>query len=125
MHGLSAIALGLIGFLFVYMLFNGDQFAAPPIAVAFVAYTFAVSIGVIWEIFEYTADHLMATNMQKTGLNDTMGDLIVDTIGAAIGAIVGYGYLKGQSAGLPGRLINDFVALNQHLYSNARKGRKK
>lgn len=125
LHGSSAIALGMIGFLFIYMLFHGDKFAAPPFAVAFFAYTFAASLGGLWEIFEYTVDTIAATNMQKSGLDDTMWDLIVGHIGAALGASVGYGYLKGQSIGLPGRLIADFVALNRHLYAKAKQQKKK
>ena len=35
LHGSSAVALGMIGFLFIYMLFAGDRFAAPPGAIAF------------------------------------------------------------------------------------------
>lgn len=120
LHGVSAIAMGLIGFLFVYMLFHGDTFAAPPLALAVIAYAFATSVGVLWEIFEYAVDLAGATNMQKSGLDDTMGDLIVDSLGAAIGAAVGYGYLKGQAKGFPGRLIADFVSLNRHLYEKAR-----
>ena len=33
-------------------------------------------------------------NMQKSGLVDTMTDLIVDVFGAALAAVFGYRYLK-------------------------------
>ena len=39
-------------------------------------------------------DQIFGLNMQKSGLVDTMWDLIVDTIGAAVIAILGYGYLR-------------------------------
>lgn len=119
LHGSSAIALGLIGFLFIYMLFHGDKFAAPAAALAIIAFSFAVSVGGLWEIFEYLADRVVGTNMQRTGLDDTMTDLMVNAFGAAVGSLVGYGYLKGQSAGFPGRLITDFVALNRHLFKRS------
>jgi hypothetical protein len=119
LHGLSAVALGMIGFLFIYMLFDGDKFAAPPSAIAFLAFTFALSIGALWEIFEYGMDVTFGTNMQKSA-DDTMIDLIFDAIGAVVGALAGYAYLKGRSAGLLGRLIRDFIALNRHLYSRSR-----
>ncbi len=35
MHGGSAVGFGLIGFVLVFMMFQGDKFAAPPAAVAF------------------------------------------------------------------------------------------
>eukprot|EP00798_Chlamydomonas_sp_ICE-L_P010996 gene10996-18992_t len=86
LHGLSAVLLGMIGFLFIYMLFDGDKFAAPPSAIAFLAFTFALGIGAVWEIFEYTMDVVFGTNMQTSAV-DTMLDLIFDAIGAIIGAL--------------------------------------
>lgn len=124
LHASSAVALGMIGFLFIYMLFEGDRFAAPPSAIAFLAFTFALSIGALWEIFEFGVDQSFGTNMQKSA-NDTMIDLITDAIGAVIGALAGYAYLKGRSAGLLGRLIRDFIALNRHLYAKGRSRREK
>ncbi|WP_322892809.1 MULTISPECIES: hypothetical protein [unclassified Yoonia] len=120
LHATSAVALGMIGFLFIYMLFDGDNFAAPPSAIAFLAFTFALSIGAVWEIFEFAMDQLFGTNMQKSEI-DTMRDLIFDAIGAIIGALAGYAYLKGRKTGLLSRLLNDFIKLNRHLYHKARR----
>ena len=44
-------------------------------------------IGVIWEIFEFSLDYVIGLNMQKSGLVDTMGDLIVNSIGSLFVAI--------------------------------------
>jgi hypothetical protein len=38
LHGGSALGFGLVGFLFVFMLFEGDRYAAPAWAVAFVSF---------------------------------------------------------------------------------------
>ncbi len=119
LHGSSSIGLGLIGFLLIYMLFHGDSFAAPASALAIIAFSFAVSVGGLWEIFEYLIDRVVGTNMQRSGLDDTMGDLMVNAFGAAVGSLVGYGYLRGQSADFPGRLITDFVALNKNLFKRS------
>ena len=119
LHGSSAVALGMIGFLFIYMLFAGDRFAAPPGAIAFLSFTFALSIGAVWEIFEYGMDQLFGMSMQKS-VDDTMIDLITDAIGAVMSALAGYAYLKGRSAGVLGRLIRDFIKLNRHLYAKGR-----
>lgn len=116
MHGGSAVGFGLIGFVLVFMMFQGDRFAAPPGAVAFFAFCFALAIGAMWEIFEFAMDQLFGFNMQKSGLMDTMKDLIVDTLGAILGAGAGYGYLKGREwSGLPG-LIDDFVRRNPRFF---------
>lgn len=123
LHGLSAIGFGMVGFLFAFMLFEGDRFAAPAAALAVIAFSFGLSIGALWEIFEYTVDQVFGANMQKTGLDDTMGDLIVDTLGAGIGAGSGYLYIKGRQY-LAAGLIAEFVEKNRALYRKARIGRR-
>jgi hypothetical protein len=55
-----------------------------------------LSIGALWEIFEFLMDSLFGLNMQKSGLIDTMWDLIVDALGALVISILGYLYLKGD-----------------------------
>lgn len=117
LHGGSALGFGMIGFVLIFMMFQGDRFAAPHGALAFFAFCFALAIGAGWEVFEYGMDQLFGLNMQKSGLDDTMGDLIVDIAGAGIGALAGYAYLKGrQAAGLQ-RLIGEFIERNPRLFS--------
>lgn len=121
MHGGSAIGFGLIGFVLVFMMFQGDRFAAPHFAIAFFAFCFAATIGVVWEVFEFSMDQLFGLNMQKSGLVDTMGDLIVDMIGAGLGAASGYAYLKGlQYGGLTG-MIDEFVRRNPKFFRKKSK----
>ncbi|MGI3171547.1 hypothetical protein ACRARG_20560 [Pseudooceanicola sp. C21-150M6] len=121
MHGGSAVGFGLIGFVLVFMMFQGDKYAAPPWAISFFAFCFAVAIGAIWEIFEFTMDQTFGTNMQKSGLMDTMGDLIVDCVGAVLGAGVGFAYLKGQQLGGLTATIEYFVSRNPRFFSKRRK----
>ena len=121
MHGGSAVGFGLIGFVLVFMMFQGDRFAAPPSAIAFFAYCFALAIGAMWEVFEFTMDQLFGLNMQKSGLMDTMGDLIVDMGGALLGALAGYFYLREQAfGGLTGG-IDYFVSRNPRFFRKRRK----
>ncbi|MWB78829.1 hypothetical protein GLS40_12385 [Pseudooceanicola sp. 216_PA32_1] len=121
MHGGSAVGFGLIGFVLVFMMFQGDRYAAPPFAVAFFAFCFALAIGAMWEIFEFTMDQTFGLNMQKSGLVDTMGDLIVDTIGALIGAASGWAWLKKRNLGLLTTVIAAFVHRNPRFFSRFRK----
>ena len=63
-------------------------------------------MGALWEIYEFSADALFDTNMQKfalddgtplvgqAALKDTMKDIIVDTLGALVMSVVGYISLK-------------------------------
>jgi hypothetical protein len=123
MHAGSAIGFGLIGFVLVFMMFQGDRYAAPPIAVAFFAFCFALAIGAIWEIFEFGMDQVFGLNMQKSGLMDTMADMIMNFIGALIGAGTGFAYLKGRAKGGLMGLIDDFVQRNPRFFARHRKRR--
>jgi hypothetical protein len=121
MHGTSAVAFGLIGFVLVFMMFQGDRFAAPPLPLAFLAFCFAIFIGTAWEIFEFAMDQLFGLNMQKSGLMDTMGDLIVNMVGALIGSATGFAYLKGQSRGGLAGMIYEFVERNPRFFQRFRR----
>ncbi|MDB4143429.1 hypothetical protein N9733_08195, partial [Akkermansiaceae bacterium] len=58
--------------------------------------------------------------MQKSGLIDTMWDLIVDCIGAIIGSSAGFLYLeKRHGTGLLAGWIRSFIRLNKKLYSKS------
>ena len=124
LHAGSAMGFGLVGFLFAFMLFQGDRYAAPPIAIAFIAYCIAVTIGTTWEIFEFLMDYFFGLNMQKSGLYDTMSDLMVDAGGASIGATAGFFYLKGREFGGLAGMIDQFVRLNLHFFKKHRGDKK-
>jgi VanZ family protein len=106
LHTTSGLLLGLLGFIIVYML-NEDaavDLHMRPAFVALFAFFFAVGIGAIWEVFEFAMDDWFGTNMQPatasdpSGLTDTMQDLIVDTIGAAVVSLWGWRYLQRPRA---------------------------
>lgn len=108
LHTFSGAALGALGFSVVSLLNKSESitFSLSPAFVAIFAFCFAVSLGVIWEIYEFSMDYFLHTNMQKfalesgellvgqTALIDTMKDLIVDTLGAFGMALTGYVSLK-------------------------------
>ena len=116
----SCSPFGLLGFLFVFMLFEGDRFAAPPSAIAFITFCVAMTVGSVWEIFEYLMDLSFGLNMQKSGLDDTMTDLMIDALGSGAASLTGYLYLKRNSAGLLGHIISEFIALNRRLYQKSK-----
>lgn len=120
LHGSSAIGFGLVGFVFVLMMFEGDRFAAPPWAMCVLAFGLAVTVGVCWEIFEFTMDRWFGLNMQKSGLNDTMGDLVVDVIGAVFASCLGYLYLRRKDRSFWTWPIDRFVSLNKRLFRKSR-----
>src|SRR5690606_12617295 len=117
LHGSSGLLLGILGFLLVYVLNESRRLdiSMRPRFVALFAFLFAVSVGALWEIFEFTMDQLAGTTMQKpmlgdpSGLTDTMWDLIVDTIGAAAVSILGWWYMNRSSQASFERGIVGFI----------------
>lgn len=120
LHGSSALGFGLLGFLFIFTLFDGDRFAAPPLALSFLAFCLAVTIGSLWEVFEFFVDQTFALGMQKTGLVDSMTDIILNVIGSAFAGLSGYLYLIGRGKVGLGPFIDSFVKLNRELYKKSR-----
>jgi len=101
LHLFSAIMLGFIGISLVYFLNHSEQIhvSLSPVFIVLFAFCFAIMCGVIWEIIEFTSDQLFGTNTQRSGLIDTMWDLITDTVGAFIAALIGFFYLqKGKKS---------------------------
>ncbi len=125
LHGSAAVGFGFFGFLFIFMLFEGDRFAAPPAAIAFLSFCVAMTVGALWEVFEFSMDQLFGLNMQKSGLPDTMGDLIINAVGAVISSAVGYAYLRYEDTGPFGRGLEHFIALNKKYYAKARERLKR
>lgn len=111
LHCFSAAMLGALGFVIVNFFNNTEalKINLSPFFVALFAFCFAVTCGTIWEIYEFMADHLLGTNMQKfitakgtvlvghEALVDTMEDIIVDTLGALVVTTIGYFNLKKLS----------------------------
>lgn len=116
LHIGSAMGFGLIGVILVLILVKTDKLAGSAFIVSLFAFSFAVMIGVVWEIFEFAVDQTFGLNMQKSGLIDTMWDLIVDCLGAALGAAAGWAYLSGFKALPLASTILDFVRKNPRLF---------
>ncbi len=125
LHTFSSLLLGMVGFLLVHLLNETDEIDInmKPGFVAFFAFLFAVGIGTAWEIFEYGMDVIFGLDMQKamwgdpSGLTDTMWDLIVDVLGAAVISILGYGYLKsGMKESFLERWIQKFIDNNPRFF---------
>lgn len=108
LHTFSGGMLGSLGFSIVAIINKTEKIPVnmSPFFVALFAFCFAVTMGVLWEFYEYTFDGLLGLNMQKfmledgvqlvgrAALNDTMMDLFVDALGALIMSTVGYISLK-------------------------------
>lgn len=126
LHTTSGLLLGLLGFMFVYIL-NEDAHVdihMPPSFVALFAFFFAVALGGIWEIFEFAMDETFGTNMQPatandpSGLTDTIQDLIVDTLGAAIVSLFGWRYLARARTSRVDNWAKRFIQRNPQIFGD-------
>ena len=141
LHTLNGFLAAAVGFSLVVLL-NGDErltFDLSPAFMALTAFCFSMTIGVLWEFFEFGMDWFLGTDMQKDtvihaihtvaldvtrsnrvvtipditetavngaelglggyldiGLIDTMKDLIVNFIGAAVFSVTGFFYVKSR-----------------------------
>lgn len=121
LHSLAALVLGLIGFLLTYAFYRTQRIQMAPIYVAIVSFGFAVTLGTIWEIFEFLMDQSLGLNMQRSGLVDTMTDLLVSTLGALVAAWGGYHYVKGGDSMFADRIVKRFVAMNPQMFHRRRR----
>ena len=108
LHTFSGAMLGALGFSIIAIFNNTERIPLnlSPMFIAMFAFCFALALGGVWEIYEFTMDAVFGTNMQKfalddgtllvgqAALSDTMKDIIVDAIGALVMSVVGYISLK-------------------------------
>ncbi len=129
LHTGSGFLLGIIGFLLVHLLNETEDIGVhmKPVFVASFAFLFAVGMGALWEILEFGMDSFFGMNMQKemlddpSGLTDTMWDMIVDTLGAMVIAVLGYGYIKtARDESFLERWIRAFIKSNPRLFKRHR-----
>lgn len=118
LHTGSGLLLGLTGFLLIYILNQTERIELhmKPGFVALFSFAFAMAAGAIWEICEFGIDSLFGLNMQKSGLQDTMWDLIVDSFGAGVFSITGYLYMKRGWGSPIFRSVERFVEANPAFF---------
>jgi len=108
---LASVILGFIGLAALYALYKQEKIQGPPLVIAFFAFCFAVAVGALWELFEFSLDNLFGFTLQKAGL-DTMKDLASYVVGAGIVSIAGYRYLKRGRIIVISNLVEKVVARN-------------
>ena len=154
LHTVNGFVCAAVGLALVDLLDGSEhnKFNLSPLYMAIVGFCFSMTIGVLWEFFEYGMDILFLTDMQKDtilhtvatvelnplgenravvldnirdvtvngqslglggyldiGLHDTMGDLIVNFIGAALFSVIGYFYIKHRGRGAAGQIAEQFI----------------
>ena len=112
LHAFSGAMLSALGFMMVDLLNMNQKVSVrlSPFFESVFAFCFALALGSIWEIYEFIGDAILGLNMQKAcladgtllvgraALMDTMEDLIIDTVAAAVVALAGYQVNKRKTA---------------------------
>ncbi len=119
LHSGSGLAFGLVGLIVILLFFKDGKLSVQPFILCLFAFCFSLAVGLLWEVFEFTGDELLHTNMQQrqTGVVDTMKDEIMDTIGAAVAAALAYFYLRKDSSTPLDSLLDKTVRKNKKTKS--------
>ena len=80
LHTLNGFNCAAIGFALVDMLNRSEQFSIKlsPLFLAIVAFCFSMTVGVLWEFFEYSADTFFTKDMQKDVVVDHFASVTLD-----------------------------------------------
>ena len=80
LHTLNGFLCAAVGFALVDMLNRSDRFSfkLSPMYLAIVAFCFSMTVGVLWEFFEYFGDQFLALDMQKDTVVHTIRTVELD-----------------------------------------------
>ncbi|MDY6965125.1 MAG: hypothetical protein SVM80_04040 [Halobacteriota archaeon] len=93
-HFFSSIFVSFMAFVIIYILDEyWEGLRMDTYAMGFVVIIFTMAMGAVWELFEWAVDSLFGIDLQW-GLQDTMMDLLVDSIAGVIMGIVGVSLIK-------------------------------
>ncbi len=93
LHVYGTAVISLLAFLTVYTLHYTKKLRLSIPLIGFFTVVFALAVGGLWEIGEFTIDKLFDKHTQD-GLDDTMYDMINDLIGGGVTAGLGMLYVR-------------------------------
>lgn len=83
LHTINGFLCAAIGFSLIDILNRSEKFHTKmtPISVAIVAFCFSMTVGVLWEFFEYGMDTFFNTDMQKDRIIQTVSSVTLNSEG--------------------------------------------
>ncbi|MDF2539274.1 MAG: hypothetical protein K0S76_2295 [Herbinix sp.] len=83
LHTLNGFLSAAIGFSLIDILNKHERFSISmsPVFVALVAFCFSMTIGVVWEFFEYGMDQLVGSDMQKDTIISSFRSVLLNADG--------------------------------------------
>jgi len=93
-HFISSSLVAFIAFTIVYILDEyWDGLHMDMYAMAYLVIVTTMAFGVVWEVFEWTSD-IITGGHEQWSLDDTMSDLVIDTLGGIVMAAIGILLIK-------------------------------
>ncbi len=123
LHTLNGFLAAAIGFSLVDLLNNSSrlEFKLSPLFMALVAFSFSMTIGVLWEFFEFGMDQFMGMDMQKDTVIHSFQSVLLDTTKSNVPIHVKNiqdVIINGESLGVGGYLDIGLIDTMQDLLVN-------
>ena len=123
LHTLNGFLCAAVGFSLVLLLNDDDRltFLLSPLFLALVAFCFSMTIGVLWEFFEFGMDMFFGTDMQKDTVVHAIHTVALDpTRSNKVVSITGIQdvIVNGESLGLGGYLDIGIIDTMKDLFVN-------
>ena len=80
LHTVNGFLCAAVGFALVDMINRHERFSLKlsPVYLAIVAFCFSMTVGVLWEFFEFAADRFIGLDMQKDTVLSAIGSVALD-----------------------------------------------
>ncbi len=124
LHTITGFLAAAVGFS-LCDIFNRNEnikFSLSPFFLAFVAFCFSMTVAVCWEFFEFSADQLFGTDMQKDRIIHTINTVALDETRTnkvvTISGITEVYFEDGQALGLGGYLDIGLIDTMKDLMVN-------
>lgn len=123
LHTLNGFLAAAVGFSLAFLLNSSKKltFDLSPVFLAIVAFCFSMTIGVLWEFFEFSMDQLFYLDMQKDTIVHSIASVMLNTTGAnkpvRIDGITDV-IVNGKSLGLGGYLDIGLIDTMKDLFVN-------
>lgn len=123
LHTLNGFLAAGIGFSLVLILNRNEKimFSLSPLYLAIVAFCFSMTIGVLWEFFEFTMDMLFGLDMQKDTVVHSISSILLNTTGAQRPVNIRHitdTVVNGESLGINGYLDIGLIDTMEDLFVN-------
>lgn len=123
LHTVNGFLAAAIGFSMVDLLNRSEKvkFNLSPLFMAIVAFCFSMTIGVVWEFFEFGMDQIMGYDMQKDTVIHTIRSVTLDPAGRNVPYMISgitETAVNGQNLGVGGYLDIGLIDTMQDLIVN-------